>query len=108
MFGWFRKKPTADDIAAEGKAIFDVCVKVFRKTWTDLNPQADTPEELAAEIEKFSHTAFRLMFTKFPLTKEAPPYFLWLTVFTAVLEAKTHPAEQVNKAIDLLRAKYAN
>ena len=104
--GWFRKKSSAGDIEAQCKAIFDVCVEAFRRTWTGLNPQATTPEALAAKIEEFSQGAFQFMFTKFPLTKDAPPFFLWLTVFTAVLESKIHPADQVNKAIDLLRAKY--
>jgi hypothetical protein len=105
--GWFSKKPQAPDIDAEVKAISDLCVAAFKRTWTDLNSKADTPEALAAEIEDFSQSAFQFMFTKFPLTKQAPPYFLWLTVFTAVLESKTHPTAQVNHAIDLLRAKYA-
>ena len=104
--GWFGKKPDAADIEAEAKAIFDLCVEAFKRTWIGLNPKTPTAEALAAEIEEFSQTAFRFMFTRFPLTKEAPPYFLWLTVFTAVLESKTHDPDQVNKAIDLLRAKY--
>jgi hypothetical protein len=104
---WFRKKPTADDIAAQGKAIFEVCVEAFKRAWTDLNPQPSTPEALAGQIEEFAHTAFRFMFTKFPLTKDAPRSFIWNTVFTAVLESKTHSTDEVNKAIELLRAKYA-
>lgn len=105
---WFRKKPTTADVEKQGKAIFEVCLEAFKRTWMDLNPQTSTPEELAAQIEEFSQTAFRFMFTKFPITKDAPPSFIWNTVFTAVLETKTHSVEEVNKAIDLLRAKYAS
>jgi hypothetical protein len=104
--GWFSKKPAAE-VEKEAKAIFDLCVEAFRRTWVDLAHHSATPEELAAEIEEFSQTAFRFMFTRFPLTKQAPPKFVWLTVFTAVLESKTYPVEQVNRAIDLLRAKHA-
>jgi hypothetical protein len=104
--GWFSRKPQAPDIEAEVKAISDLCVEAFKLMWSGLNSKADTPEALAAEIEEFSQSAFWFMFTKFPLTKQAPPYFLWLTVFTAVLESKTHPTAQVNEAIELLRAKY--
>lgn len=105
--GWFKKKKTAADIEAEVKAITGLCVEAFRRTWRDLEHQSVTPEAVAAEIEEFSQSAFRFMFTKFPLTKEAPPYYLWLTVFTAVLESKTYPTERVNAAIELLSAKYA-
>jgi hypothetical protein len=105
---WFRKKPTAADIEAQGNAIFEVCVEAFKRTWTDLNPQTSTPEALAAQIEEFAQTAFRFMFTRFPITKDAPPSFVWNTVFTAVLESKTHSVEEVNKAIDLLRPRHAN
>ncbi len=104
---WFRKRQDGADIEAEGKAIFDLCVEAFKRTWIGLNPKTETPEALAAQIEEFSQSAFRFMFTRFPITKEAPPYFLWLTVFTAVLESKTNSTDRVNKAIDLLRAKYA-
>jgi hypothetical protein len=81
--GWFRKTPTADDIAAQGKAILEVCVEAFKRTWIELNPKAPTPEMLAVQIEEF-------------------------VVFAAVLESKTHTTDQVNKAIDLLRKKYAS
>ena len=48
------------------------------------------------------------MYTKFPITKHAPPSVLWMAVFTAVLESKTHPTDEVNKAVNLLRAKYVD
>jgi hypothetical protein len=105
---WFRKTPTADDIVAQGTAIMEVCIEAFKRTWIDLNPQAPTPEALAAKIEEFAQTAFRFMFERFPITKDAPPSFVWNTVFTAVLESKTHTTDEVNRAIDLLRKKYAS
>jgi hypothetical protein len=71
LMRWFKKKKTAADIEAEAKAIFDLCVEAFRRTWSDLEHHSGTPEAVAAEIEEFSQTAFRFMFTKFPLTKEA-------------------------------------
>ncbi len=35
--GWFRKRQDAADIEAEGKAIFDLCVEAFKRTWIGLN-----------------------------------------------------------------------
>jgi hypothetical protein len=108
MFGWFSKKQTQADLDAEAKQIYVQCVEVFKRTWAELNPRAATAEQLAFEIEQFSADAFRFMYTKFPLTKHAPASLLWMAVFTAVLECRTHPTDQVNNAIDLLRAKYVN
>ena len=108
MFGWFRKKSDPPDVEAQIKAVYDVCVGAFTKTWLDLNPRTTTIEELAVEINKFGVMATQIMFTKFPIMKQAPGKVIWLIIFTAVLEAKTHPVDDVNKAIDLLRARYAN
>jgi hypothetical protein len=93
-------------VDAEIKATYDLCVAAFTKTWRDLNPTASTPEGLAAEIERFAQGAFSWMFTRFPITQHAPPFTLWLAIFTAILEANTHPKDLTNKAIDLLRDKY--
>jgi hypothetical protein len=43
-----------------------------------------------------------------PYHETRTPSILWMAAFTAVLESKTHPTDEVNKAIDLLRAKYAD
>jgi hypothetical protein len=108
MFGWLRKKQPQSNVDAQIRLIQDQCVAVFTKTWRDLHSRASTPEELASEIEKFSTSAFRFMFTNYPLTKHTPRYALWIIIFTSVFEARTHPTELVNRAIDLLRTKYAS
>ena len=117
MFGWFREKKqprheengVTSDLAAQIQTTCDLCIAAFTKTWRDLDhPPASTPEQLSAEIEKFSVNAFHAMFTNFPLTKHLPPDNLWLMVFTSVLKARTHPNELVNKAIALLETKYAS
>jgi hypothetical protein len=108
MFGWFGKKPTQADIDSQAKAAYEQSVEVFKRTWAELNPKASTPEQLAYEIEQFSGSAIRFMYTKFPITKHAPPSVIWMAVFTAVLESKTHPTDEVNKAVNLLRAKYVD
>jgi hypothetical protein len=85
----------SSDIDAQIKATQKQCIEVFKRTWRELNPEASTPEELASEIENFSSSAFRFMFTNFPITKHAQPFPLWLLIFTAVLESHTHPTDLV-------------
>jgi hypothetical protein len=108
MFDWFRKKTTPSDLDAQIKDIHDQCITLCKGAWLDLSPKATTPEQLAGEIERFGSSATAFIMTTFPLTKHAKPYFFWQIMFIAVLESKTHPAADVNKAIDLLRSKYAN
>jgi hypothetical protein len=108
VFGWFRKKTVPPDVEAQIKAIYDVCVAALTKVWLDIDPRTTTIEELAVEINKFGTMATEVMFTKFPIMKQAPAKLIWLIVCTAVLESKTHPVDDVNKAIDLLRAQYAS
>lgn len=108
MFGWFRKKSKEPNARPQVEAATKVCVEVFTRTWRDLDPKAETPDELAYEIEKFSSDAFRFMFEKFPITKHAPPFSLWMIIFTAVQGAKTHPQTQLNEAIAMLRERYAD
>ena len=87
----------------------DECIAICRDVWRTANPpQRTDPAALAEDIDRFAVGAFRYMFTNHPSTKDAPPYHLWLIVFTSILEAKTHPTPLVNEAIELLRAKYKN
>ena len=59
-------------------------------------------------MERFSTDAFRFMFENFPLTKHAPPFSLWMIIFAAVQDAKTHPQVLLDDAIEVLRKRYAN
>ncbi len=94
------------DIGDQIVEIQKLCIEAFKRTWRDLPHNSVSPEDLADEIEMFSVSAFRFMFEKFPLTKEAPPYFLWLTIVTAVLESGSYSTDLVNQAIELLGGKY--
>ena len=107
MFGWFKRKQRQKDSDARVKATISLCTEIFRRTWLDAVHNSTTPLELAEEMELFSQSAFRLMYEKFPITRQAPPFLLWLTVFTAVAEASTHPQDTVNDAIEMLRQRYA-
>jgi hypothetical protein len=102
---WFKwKKPEPD--TEEIKAVFDLCVEVFKRTWRGMQHQSLSAAAAATEMEEFAETAFQFVFDKFPIMQEAPPHLLWLAVFKAVLDSKTYPAQRVSGAIDLLREKY--
>ncbi len=105
--GWFTKKPTQAEIEAQLKSIYDVCVKAFTAAWKEASRPAETPEHLAAAIEEFAAGAVASVYNRFPVMKEAPPKLLWMAVLTAVEEARTHQEAQLEKAFELLRAKYA-
>ena len=106
MFGWFKKKES--DAGGELRETMALCIEIFRRTWLDAKHSSPTAIELASEMEVFSASAFHLMYEKFPITRQAPPMVLWLTVFTAVAEAKTHSQDLVNGAVEILRQKYAH
>ena len=43
----------------------------------------------------------------FPIMRSAPAEVIWEMVFLAVLQSKTHSADEVSKAREVLAAKYA-
>jgi hypothetical protein len=106
MFGFLRSKQKPELSADLVKETLATCTEVFKKTWLGVLHKSISGAELAAEMEYFSTSAFKFMFEKFPVTRTAPPFVLWLAVFTAVAEAKTHPTSTVNEAVELLRRKY--
>jgi hypothetical protein len=103
-FAYVWKTPTQADVENQSAANYKRCVEIFKKTWVKLNPKVSTVAQLAFEIERFSATALRFVYTKTSYLKHAPPRTIWLAVFTAVAESKIHPTDQVNEAINLLNA----
>jgi hypothetical protein len=105
MLGLIGKKSKQVDADKKTFSDYALCVEIYKQTWVKLNPKASTVEELALEIEQFSDSAFRFAYTNFPDMKKDPSA-IWMAVFATVLETKIHPTDQVNKALDLLCAKY--
>lgn len=106
MFGFSRKRKHESD-EAELAPTQDDCIAICKEVWRQSPPpQTNDPAALAKEIDRFAEGAFDYMYKRFPATKHARPFNLWLIVFTAISEAKTHPPLVVKAAIDLLRTKY--
>jgi hypothetical protein len=96
-------------IAVQVKADTDAIVASLGPKWKmfceKMPFKAEVP--LADRIEAFAAPAFAGMLQHYPSTKSAPAGMLWMMVFTAILESKTHPVDEVNAAIAQLEAKYA-
>jgi len=82
---------------------------VLGPTWLKFHEQLPVAPNapLAERIDAFSVVAFRGMFENYPSSKSAPIGALWMMIFTAILESKTHPAAEVDTAVATLEAKYA-
>ena len=104
MFGFFGRKRRSED--AEVGSTQDDCIAICKEVWRQSPPQTNDPDTLAKEIDRFAEGAFDYMYKRFPTTRHVQPFNLWLIVFTAISDAKTHPPPVVNAAIDLLRTKY--
>lgn len=102
---WKKKKTLTDQVKAHSDAIvasLNPKWKVFCQT---MPFKVEVP--LADRIEAFASPAIAGMLQHYSWTKAAPPGMLWMMVFTAILESKTHPVADVNAAIAQLEAKYA-
>lgn len=102
---WKKKKSPADQVKADMDAIVTSLGPKWKMFCQTLPFKADVP--LADRIEMFATPAIAGMMQHYPSTKSAPPGMLWMMIFTAILESKTHPAAEVNAAIAQLEAKYA-
>lgn len=98
----------APSVEDQVKSDTDAILKVLGSTWLKFHRQLPVAPNapLAERIDVFSVVAFRGMFENYPSTKSAPIGTLWMMIFTAILESKTHPAAEVNAAIAKLEAKY--
>jgi len=102
---FWKKKPMATQMASDSAAIVDA----LRPKWKMFCETMPFPDDmpLADRIEAFSAPAMAGMFKHYPSTKVAPPGVLWMMIFTAVLESKTHVVADVNAAIAQLEARHA-
>ena len=108
MFGLFKKRasvPSADDLRKLTiSAREDVKAKWIQFNGT-VHFKAGIP--LSQQIDAFAQPIQELFETKYPALLLGSSEIFWLTIFTAVLEAGTHPKEEMNAAIGELKLKYA-
>lgn len=102
---WKKRKTPAEQVKGDTDAIVASLGPKWRMFCQAVPFKPEVP--LADRIEAFAAPAIAGMLQHYPTTKSAPPGLLWMMVFTAILESKTHPAAEVNAAIAQLEAKYA-
>ena len=102
---WKKRKAPTDQVMDDAAKIIEALKPKWEMFCQTIPFRADVP--LANRIEAFASPAMAGMMQQYPSTKSAPPSVLWLMVFTAVLESKTHPTADVNAAIAQLEMKYA-
>lgn len=107
--GWFRKKSSAD-LTAELTAKTHECTTKIADKWRYFNEKVPFKKEvpLAQRIEAFSLPIQQFVEDHYPVLLKSPDpgEFFWTMLFTAVLESKTHPAGDVNCAIEVLGQKH--
>ncbi len=102
---WKKRKSPTEQVKADTDAIVRSLGPKWRMFCETLIFKEDVP--LWQRIELFANPALEFMFQNYPSMKHAPPKLLWMMIFTAILESKTHPTEEVNTAICQVLAKYA-
>lgn len=102
---WKKRKSPAELVKADTRTIIRSLGPKWRMFCETLPFKEDVP--LWQRIEAFAQPAIAGMMQHYPSSKHAPPGMLWMMIFTAILESKTHPADEVNAAIAQLEAKYA-
>ncbi|MBX9682152.1 MAG: hypothetical protein K2X41_00020 [Hyphomicrobium sp.] len=102
---WKRRKTPDEQVKDDTDAILDV----LGSTWVKFHDQLPVAPNatLAERIDSFSVVAFRGMFENYPSTKSAPIGALWMLIFNAVMQSKTHSVAELNAAVATLEAKYA-
>jgi hypothetical protein len=107
VFSIFKKRKTtvtAEDLPAQNAAATEEIKAKWVSFHNTVHFNADVP--LSEKIDAFV-TPVHIFFEKsYPVLAAGPAQAFWLSVFTAILESKTHPTEQVNAAIAELRTKY--
>ena len=98
-------KSPAEQVKVDAQLIIDALARKWKLYCEKLPYTADDP--LALRINDFATVAIPAMHVHVPSTKAAPPGALWMMIFTAIQESKTHPQKELNKAIAELEAKYA-
>ena len=108
MFGK-KRKSREDEIAEQLHAEAARVVEILTGKWVQFQTmvpfRADVP--LADRIEAFMMPAREGILQNVPIMRMAPNALIWEMIFVAVIESKTHPADEVSKARETLAAKYA-
>jgi hypothetical protein len=110
MFGLFKKKVKREQdeyslVALHAQAMADI-----KTTWVEyLRVTPFLPEiRLARKIELFADPIHLFLEGKYPiLVVVTPGKTLWMSIFAAVAETKTHSLAAVQEAISELGSKYA-
>ena len=79
-----------------------------KEKWVFFNSQLHLVEgtPLSKKIDLFAMPLREFFQKNHPQLLAGGSEIFWMTIFTAVLEAKTHSKEDVNAAIEQLSAKY--
>ena len=114
MLGWlkrilFRSEPNTTDFL---KSETIACVGQIKEKWIYFDKTLPFKSDvmLSQKIEAFASPIQAFVQTNYPSLMSSPNFsgkHFWMMIFTAILESKTHPAEQVNEAIDQLGKKFA-
>jgi hypothetical protein len=108
MFGLFKKRspfPSAEELSSLAASASTEVREKWEYFHRTVHLKAEVP--LAQKIDLFSQPLSQFFHTKYPQLLAGGSEIFWLTIFTAVLESRTHPTEEVNAAVEQLRGKYA-
>jgi hypothetical protein len=102
---WKKKKTPDEQVKADVNAIVASLEPKWKYFCEAVPFRADVP--LHDRIDAFAAPAIAGILQNYPSTKHAPPQMLWLMIFTAIQESRTHPMTEVNAAVAELQKKYA-
>lgn len=105
-----QQRPAPITHSAENlKEIISTACEEVKAKWLyfhqNIHLKSDIP--LSKKIDMFAMPIQEFFRNKYPLILSGPTEIFWLTIFTAILESKTHSKEDVNAAITELQEKYA-
>jgi hypothetical protein len=105
---WRKRKSREEEIGEQLSAEAARIVEILKGKWVQFQTllpfRADVP--LADKIEAFVAPAREGILKNVPIMRVAPDALIWEMIFVAVIESKTHPADEVSKAREILAAKY--
>lgn len=107
MFNFFKKRSAIPSAQELNRLTAAACEDVKTK-WIYFNQtfHLSTEIPLPQKINFFCQPIQEFFQNKYPVLLQGPAEIFWLTVFTAILESKTHAKEEVNAAIEELRCSY--
>lgn len=106
MFGFLKKRsklPNATELSSQSEE----ALRHVKEKWiyfhNAIHLRDDAP--LSIKIEMFSRPLVTFFQQQYPQLLLGGSQIFWMTIFTAVLESRTHSAEQVNAAVSQLKEK---